>query len=102
MTGDRVARDGLDARVLRLERSLRRTRLALTSLLGALTLLVVVAWQAADQIRARRLVLTNDQDTAVLVLRAAPSGGEPGLILETPSGRPIMTLGGDPVRPVRR
>jgi hypothetical protein len=102
MTGDEIARDALGARVLRLERSLRRTRLALAGLLAALTLLVLGAWRAQDEVRTQRLVLTGDQDSALVVLRAVPPGGEPGLILATPSGRPIMTLGGDPVRPVRR
>jgi len=102
MSGNEVAPDALGARILRLERSLHRTRVTLAGLLAALGLFVLVAWRAPDEVRTQRLILTGEGDSAALVLRAVPSSGGPGLILETPGGQPIMTLGGDAVRPVRR
>jgi hypothetical protein len=102
MTRGRDREASLESRVLRLEGSLRRARLALAGLFAVLVLLALVAWRKDDDVRTQRLVLTGDQDSALVVLRAAPSGGGPGLVLETPSGREIMTLGGDAVRPVRR
>ena len=102
MTRGRDGEASLESRVLRLEGSLRRARLALAGLCAVLVLLALVAWRRDDDVRTQRLVLTNDLDAAVMVLRGVSSASGPGLVLETPSGQRILLLGGDAVRPVRR
>lgn len=91
----------LELRVARLERALHRTRLFAAGLLALLSLSAMVGWKARDAVRTERLVFTGAGDTAVVVLRAVPGDGYPGLVLETPGGRAVMTLGGNAVRPVR-
>ncbi len=101
MTDGNVHDEALRLRVLRLERTLRRTRLVLHGLVAVLVLGALVAWRAQDEMRTHRLVLTNGVDSAAVVLRAVPPGSEPGVILETTSGRRILVLGGDAARWVR-
>jgi hypothetical protein len=89
------------ARVLGLERALRRTRAALLGLGVLLLLLVVAAWRAAERVEARELVLTDAGGSPLIVLEGRTSPGGPALALETPAGVEIMVLGGEAIRRVR-
>jgi hypothetical protein len=90
----------LCARLSALETSLRRTRLGLA---GSVLLAVVVSaagWWAPKTVEAERVLLTDDLGTPVVVLRGVLGTPTPALVLETPGGSHILTLG--PVlRPVR-
>ncbi len=95
--------DYLAARIDTLERALHRTRLAATLLtLGWLALALAAfapraqdapAPQVQEEIVVRRLVLTDSSGIVVLV-----PGPESSLILRDRLGRPVMQLGGQPLR----
>jgi len=93
------AHPSLDTRVRMLESSLRQTR----RLAWGLALILIVVASAAfvaddDEIRTKKLALlqTNGQPGVVLI-----SGSQGNLIIQTPDGQEVMTLGGNPMRPVR-
>ena len=90
----------LCTRVSGLEAALRRTRMALAA--AALLLVVAFAggWRAAKDVEAEKVVLTDDAGTPVIVLRGMPGTPMPALVLETPEGGRVLTLG-PVVRPVR-
>lgn len=90
----------LSARLSALESSLRRTRLGLAA--SALLVVVVCAagWWAPKTVEAERVLLTDETGTPVVALRGVPASPTPALVLETPGGSHILTLG-PVVRPVR-
>lgn len=93
-----VALTDLEARVERLEGTLRRSRRGVVALAAALALVVLGAWRAEDKVETRTLVLTGASGFPAAVLRAGPPGDGASLILETPTGRQVMRLGGPSVR----
>ena len=94
----------LEARVRKLETSLRRSRL-LTFMLGLAVVLIVGAAQvpeaqeAQEVVTTERLVLTNGPDSSSVVLVAGP---ESSLVIETPAGREMLRLGGAALRQIKR
>lgn len=92
----------LEARIVTLERTLRRFRLLAAVLALALLTLATAAWRAGTtEVQASSLVLTDPLGNPVLTLQAEESVHGPGLVLVSPSGQVVMRLGGPVVRPVR-
>jgi hypothetical protein len=90
----------LSARLSSLEGSLRRTRLALAATALLLVVTFAVGWRAEKTVEAERVLLTDDVGTPVIVLRGVLGTPLPSLVLETPRGTQLLTLG-PVVRPVR-
>jgi hypothetical protein len=90
----------LSARLSSLEGSLRRTRLALSAVVLLLMVVAAAAWRAQNTVEAAKVLLTDDVGTPVIVLRGVLGTPIPSLVLETPGGTHVLTLG-PVVRPVR-
>ena len=93
----------LETRVRRLETSLHRSRL-LAFMLGLVVVLIAGAAQVPDAQEAQevvtteRLVLTNEPDSAAVVLVAGPQSS---LVIQTPAGEEVLRLGGPAARRIR-
>ncbi len=91
----------LEARVRRLETSLRRSRL-LAFMLGLAVVLITGAAQVSEEqevVTTERLVLTNGPDSSAVVLVAGP---ESSLVIETLAGVEVLRLGGPAGRRIRQ
>ena len=90
----------LEARVRRLETSLRHSRL-LAFMLGLAVVLITGAAQVPEErevVTTERLVLTNGPDSSAVVLVAGP---ESSLVIETLAGVEVLRLGGPAARRIR-
>jgi hypothetical protein len=87
----------LEARVASLETSLSRTRLLASSLGVALALIFAAGFtpQAQEEVSTQRLVLTTEEGTPALTLRAGPRSS---LVIQSPTGEEMFRLGGSPAR----
>jgi hypothetical protein len=100
MSEDRLVLSGMSERLFALERSLRRTRLGLGALVLVLAVLAAAGWRRVETVEAERVLLVDDVGTPVIALRGVLGTPTPSLILETPGGLRVLTLG-PAVRPVR-
>lgn len=69
----------IEDRIAGLERSLRRTRLALRTLVGGVVLVMIVGFthagtRTSDEVRTRRLVVEDDSGRVRIVLAQDPQG----------------------------
>ena len=91
----------LEARVRRLETSLRRSHL-LAFVLGLAVVLITGAAQVTETqeaVTTERLVLTNGPESSTVVLVAGP---ESSLLIETLAGEEVLRLGGPAGRTIKR
>lgn len=92
---------GLERRMARVERSLRRSRVAGATLAIALVLTSIVAMapqQEPQELTLARLLLANVEDTSMVMLVAGP---ESSLVIQKPNGEEIARIGGPAARLVR-
>lgn len=93
MTHDSLTLARLSDRIAAAEASLRRTRLALAATLLCVGVLALSAGWSSKTVEAEKVLFTDDVGTPVIVLRGVPGTPTPGLVLETPGGVEVLTLG---------
>ena len=100
MNGPNLTLTVVAARLSSLEGSLRRTQLLLAATALLLVVVSAAGWQAEKTVEAEKVLLTDGVGTPVIVLRGVLGTPIPSLVLETPGGTHVLTLG-PVVRPVR-
>ncbi len=85
--------DALVHRIGVLETKLVGLRLTLVIMsLGALVL-GLSAWRGSGEVKAKRLLLTDEGGAEVIAVRGVRGPGGPAVRLETPAGQEILLLG---------